>query len=149
MAKKAIAAALLMVTVAWAEMSLAPMLAMHVWHSAHPVQIAMNAAGSQHHHNHVMPAEHDCCPKIHKSETAVAFELVAGSLPCQEEHRCCFAQGPQNPPAPPSASQNSTRQVAAVESVKVSPASIASYTSSPTPVVPAPPPALFSTILRV
>src|SRR5664279_891096 len=94
--KKSIAAALLLATMAWAEISMAPMLLMHNghFHSSHLVAQSMPA-----HHDHMVPG-HSCCPQISPNETADRLNFRAETLPCQDEHRCCFLQGPQNVPAP-------------------------------------------------
>ena len=104
MAKKAIAAVLLLVITAWAEMTLAPMLAMHAGHM-HPGHEAV--ADMPHHAGHHpakskqgAAAEHPCCPKVHKTEPADVLELVSGVPACDDPHSCCFRQGPQSVPAP-------------------------------------------------
>jgi len=96
MLKKSISAALVVVMMAWVEMAMAPMLAMHVLHSHPAHEMAANMAGHDHHH--AMPAEHPCCPKIKKTENAALLQVATSSLPCEDQHRCCFLQGPQNLP---------------------------------------------------
>lgn len=98
MMKKSIAAALLMVITAWAEMALAPMLLMHGGSTHAASEMAMPVAD----HAHAMPAghHHPCCPAIGKAESVAVVEFAAGSSPCDDEHRCCFRQAPQSVPAP-------------------------------------------------
>jgi hypothetical protein len=149
MVKKSIAAALLVVMVAWAEMALAPMLAMHAGH-VHP---AREMAEHMAVHHHVMPAGLPCCPgfsKSSKSEDTAALEFAASGLPCQDEHRCCFRQGPQNVPAPASAANRLSRDVAPAEIAELNPApDAASHVSSATAVAPGPPPGVLGMVLRV
>ena len=143
MVKKSIAATLLVVLVAWAEMALAPMLAMHVWH-VHPAsEMSENMA------RNAMPAGHPCCPRISKTESMVALEFAASSLPCQYQHRCCFSQGPQSVPAPVSAKQGSSQGIAPATIAALSPSLAESRVSPPTAVAPGPPPGLLGMILRV
>ena len=148
MVKKSIAAALLVVMVAWAEMALAPMLAMrdgHV-HAAH--EIAEHSAA----HRHAMPAGHPCCPKIGKTQTedAAPLEFAAGSLPCQDEHRCCFRQGPQSVPAPVSAGHRLSQETAPAETAELSPAHDAeSHVCPATAIALGPSPGVLGMVLRV
>jgi hypothetical protein len=117
MVKKSIAAALLVVMMAWSEMALAPMFVMHAW-VMHPArEMAEHKAA----HHHVMPAGHPCCPGISKAENAAPIEFAASNLPCQDEHRCCFLQGPQNVPAPVSAGHRLSRDVARAEIAELNP----------------------------
>ena len=123
MAKKAIAAFLLVVIAAWAEMTMAPMFAMHAGHmrTGHEMAADMPASVSGHHHpghHHTGPqaaqvrderrqAEHPqamvegrlCCPGLRKMEPVAMLEMVSGSPACNDPHRCCFRQGPQSMPA--------------------------------------------------
>ncbi len=155
MLKKSIAAALLVAIVAWAEMALAPMLAMYAGHAHPAVEIAGPVAA--HHHDHVMPPGHPCCPKVSKTkvsniniEDAIPIEFAASSLPCQDEHRCCFWQGPQSVPAPVSAGRRLGREISTVQIAEVStahdaethvaPASAAAFST---------PLGLFGMVLRV
>ena len=103
MAKKAIAAVLLIVVAAWAEMVMAPMLAMRV----HPLDTSHAAAANKpakqagdHHAEHVRMHGHSCCPGMHGAEPEAAIELTAGAPPCADPHSCCFQQGPQSVPVP-------------------------------------------------
>src|SRR5271167_1364427 len=101
MLKKSIAAALLVAMMAWAEMALAPMLFMHTGHVHAALEMSEPMAAHPAAHHHVMPAGHrlPCCPGIGKTENAALLEFAASSLPCQDDHRCCFQQGPQSMPA--------------------------------------------------
>jgi hypothetical protein len=145
MVKKSIAAVLLVVVVAWAEMAIAPMLAMHVLH-VHPArEMAANMAS----HHDVMPAGHPCCPKISKTENAAPLELTASALPCQDQHRCCLLQGPQNLPVPVNDGQKISQEIALAETVELNPVLAQSHISFTTTVAPGPPPGLFGMVLRV
>ncbi len=148
MFKKSIAAALLMVMAAWAEMALAPMLFMHSGH-VHAREMAEPASGqTAAHHHHAMPAGHPCCPGIGKTENTALREFAAGTLPCQNEHRCCFQQGPQNVPAPVNA--RVLREIAPAVIAEISPDCEAeSHVSPATAVAPGPPPGRFGMVLRV
>ncbi len=148
MFKKSIAAALLVVMVAWAEMALAPMLAMHAGH-VHPArEMAEHVAGQMAAHHHVMPAGHRCCPGLGKTENTAPLEFAASSLPCQDEHRCCFQQGPQSVPAP--ASSRLSREIVPAKIDEFSPAHDAeSHLSPATAVAVGPPPGQFGMVLRV
>jgi hypothetical protein len=117
MVKKSIAAALLVAMVAWAEMALAPMLAMPA-HMLPGIDSVEHAAM----HNHAMPAGHPCCPKIsttNNSEEQAPVEFDSSRLPYQDEHRCCFRQGPQSVPAPVSAQQRLTQATASAETAVI------------------------------
>jgi hypothetical protein len=122
MVKKSIAAALLVAMAAWAEMALAPMLAM----PAHmlpgivtPAIVTEEHAGM---HSHAMPAGHACCPKIgatNNSEEQTPVEFGSSRFPFQDEHRCCFRQGPQSVPAPGSAQQRLSQGTAGAETAEI------------------------------
>lgn len=149
MAKKSIAAALLMVMVAWAEMSLAPMFLMAAGHVQPSHEVAVHKAPGR----HVMPG-HPCCPKISKTEiskTEIAAALVfaASSLPCQDEHRCCFLQGPNNVPAPASAGKKLSREIALADAAEFVPVQAESRVSPMIAGTPGPPPGLLDMVLRV
>lgn len=122
MVKKSIATALLVAIVAWAEMALAPMLAM----PAHmlPAFVTPAIAFIEHAamHDHAMPAGHSCCPKIsapNNSEEQAPVEFGSSRLPFQGEHRCCFRQGPQSVPAPVSAQQKLSQRTASAETGEI------------------------------
>ena len=148
MCKKSIAATLLVVMVAWAEMALAPMLALHVPH-VHPArEMAKSVSGQMAAHHHVMPAGHPCCPRLDKTEDAAPLASAARSLPCQDEHRCCFQQGPQSVPAP--AGARLLPEIAPEEIAGLSPDHDAESDVSPaTAVALGPPPGQFGMVLRV
>jgi len=149
MFKRSLAAALLMVMVAWAEMALAPMLFMpagHV-HAAREMAEPVSEKTVAHHH-HAMPAGHPCCPGIGKTENTAPSEFAAINLPCQNEHRCCFQQGPQNVPAPVNA--RVSREIAPAAITEISPDRDAESHVSPTiALTPGPPPGQFGMVLRV
>jgi hypothetical protein len=143
MVKKSISAALLVVMVAWAEMALAPMLAMHIGHVYPAHDMAANMAA----HHHGMPAGHPCCPKISKTENANLFEFAASSLPCQDEHRCCFLQGPQNLPV--KAGQKLSQEIALAEIAELRSALAESHIFTAKTVAPGSPPGLLGMVVRV
>lgn len=105
MVRKAIAGMLLLAIVAWAEMTLAPMLAMYGRHlhvqSAFPAN-GISQNGPHHHAAPQQATKHPCCPPVRKIEAEDALELVAENSGRQDSHRCCFRQGPQSVPAPAS-----------------------------------------------
>ena len=142
--KKSIAAALLVAMVAWAEMALAPMFLMHAGH-VHPAREVEHMAA----HHYVMPAGHPCCPGVGKTGETAPREFAATSLPCREQHRCCFLQGPQNPPAPVSSRYRLPQEIAAAEIAQRSPARAESHLSPTIAVVPGPAPGLLGMVFRV
>jgi len=152
MLKKSIAAALLVAMVAWAEMAMAPMLAMHAGH-VHPArEMAESVVRQMAAHHHVMPAgHHPCCPGLGKTASDRArLEFAASSMPCQDQHRCCFLQGPQSVPAPASAGDKLSRDVTPAEIAGLIPSSDAKSHASPaTAVAPGPPPGLLDMVFRV
>jgi hypothetical protein len=145
MVKKSIAAALLVAMVAWAEMALAPMFLMHAGHVHAAREVAEHMAA----HDHVMPAGHPCCPGLGKAVETALLDFAATSLPCREQHRCCFLQGPQNPPAPVSSRYRLSQEITAAEIAQLSPAQAESHVSPTTAVVPGPAPGLLGMVLRV
>ena len=145
MVKKSIAAALLVAMVAWAEMALAPMFLMHAGHAHAAREVAEPMAA----HHHVMPSRHPCCPGLGKAVETALLEFAATSLPCQQQHRCCFLQGPQNPPAPISSRYRLSQEIAGAEIAQLSPAQAESHVSPTTAVVPGPGPGLPGMVLRV
>jgi hypothetical protein len=146
MLKKSIAAALLVVMVAWAEMAMAPMFAMHVWHTHAAGEIAEHNAA----HQHAMPAGHPCCPGFGKTGNAVPLEFAASTQPCQDRHRCCFLQGPQNVPAPVSAGRGLSPDPAPAEIAEINPPLDATSHVSPTFAIALTlPPDLLGMVLRV
>lgn len=102
MAKRATAAVLLFSVLVWAEMALAPMLAMHAGHmrASHEMAADMPAEHSAHHTQPQEEMNHPCCPPAHKQTSANTLEFTAGAPPCGDPHSCCFRQGPQSVPAP-------------------------------------------------
>jgi hypothetical protein len=145
MLKRYISAALVVVMMVWAEMAIAPTLVMQVWH-VHPAhEMAANMAG----HHHAMPAGQPCCPKLGKTENAAPLEFAASSLPCQDEHRCCFQQGPQNLPAPVGAGQKISQDISLEKIAELTPAPTRAHISLEPRVTPGSPSELFGMILRV
>ncbi|MFI5102638.1 MAG: hypothetical protein ACHP9V_04605 [Terriglobales bacterium] len=145
MVKKSIAAALLVFIVAWVEMAMAPMLAMVAGHVHPEREMAEHIA-----HHHAMPAGHACCPSptTSKTEDAVLLEFAAGSLPCQDEHRCCFRQGPQSLPAPVSG-QRLSQEIALIEIAELGSDEARSQVFPMAAVTLGPPPGLLGMVLRV
>src|SRR5450432_4090506 len=144
MLKKSISTALVVFMMAWVEIAMAPMLAMHVLH-AHPAhEVAANMAGHDHHH--AMPAEHPCCPKITKTENVAPFDFAASSMPCQDQHRCCFLQGPQNLPTPVNAGQKISQDISLAETAELTPSPALSHVPLLPRVTHASPPDLFGVI---
>jgi cytosine/adenosine deaminase-related metal-dependent hydrolase len=143
MLKKSISAALVVIVMAWAEMAMAPMLAMHVWHE--------HAAHEMAAHHHAMPAELPCCPKIKPGKTAdpALLEFAASSPACQDQHRCCFQQGPQNLPTPVKAGQEFSQDISLEEIAELIPTPTHAQISLDTQVSPGSPPELFGMIFRV
>ncbi len=129
MGKKAIAAVLLLTITAWAEMAMAPMLAMHAGHM-HPgreMAADMPAEHAAHHHaENAQMAEHPCCPALHRAESEAALTLATGAPTCDDPHSCCFRQGPQSVPAPASKIQELAREMVPTSAAKVSPTDEAS-----------------------
>jgi hypothetical protein len=143
MFRKSIAAVLLFGMMAWAEVVLAPMLFMHAGHVHASPAMAEHAA-----HHHAMPADHACCPGIGKPVDRAALELAASEMPCQDEHRCCFRQGPQSVPAPVSTTASS--EIAPAQIAEVVPAPDAtSHISATILVSTGPPPGQLGMVLRV
>jgi hypothetical protein len=146
--KKSIAAALLVAMVAWAEMALAPMLAMpaHILPGINSVEHAVM-------HDHATPAGDPCCPKIsttNKSEEPPWVGFNSSSLPLQDEHRCCFRQGPQSVPAPVSGQQRLSQETASAETAEIMP--VGGKDSRVLPGIQCalgPPPSTMGMILRV
>jgi len=104
MAKKAIAAVMLLATAAWAEMALAPMLAMYAFHAHAGHAVAPETPSQQAAHHHEAStrsgAKHPCCPPVRRVEAEGVLVLAAENSGCQDSHRCCLRQGPQSVPAP-------------------------------------------------
>jgi len=146
MLKKSIASALLVVMVVWAEMALAPMFIMQVWHVNPGREMSDHMAA----HHHTMPPGHPCCPGISKAEQVAAIEFAATTLPCQDEHRCCFRQAPLSVPAPVSAGNRLSQDAAPAQIAELNLVPDAdSCISSSTAIALTPPPSLLGMILRV
>jgi hypothetical protein len=146
MARKFIAALLLLVVAAWAEVLLAPMFTVHAMHT-HPAHDMAQPMEMRH---HTMPATHPCCPGLHKAaQTAPTVEFTAASLPCADQHRCCFRQGPQSAPAPVRASANESREVAAIAARALQPSVCTGPLISVTFASPLPLPPALGMVLRI
>lgn len=122
MAKKAIAAVLLVAMAAWAEMATAPMLAMHTGHMRPGHEMVGEMPPEHHHAEQARMAGHPCCPGVHRAEPEAVFILTAAVPACDDPHSCCFRQGPQSVPAPASAEQRLAREVAPAGAATISPA---------------------------
>lgn len=129
---------------AWAEIMMAPMLAMQIGHSHHSAMAEAVAA-----HHAAMPADHACCPRIGRKENPVLLELAATSQPCHEEHRCCFRQGPQDSPGPASIGHRFSREIVLLEVIELHPDRDKSDFPPVTAVDPGSPPEILSTVFRV
>jgi len=128
MAKKAIAAVLLVTMAAWAEMAMAPMLAMHAGHMrpGHEMAADMPAEYATHHHTeHAQMPGHPCCPGLHRAEPEDVLVLRAGDPACDDPHSCCFRQGPQSVPAPVRDLQKLAREMVPAGAAIVRPAVVA------------------------
>lgn len=159
MAKKATAAVLLLIVTAWAEMTMAPMLAMHAGHMrpGHEMAADMPADHFAHHHSASSQsedaqtnAERPCCPGHHQMEPADVLEVVSGAPACDDPHNCCFRQGPQSMPAPARDAQRLAHEITLAAAVEIIPgpradnsAACSSPSSSPSP------PQVFGMTLRV
>jgi hypothetical protein len=156
MARKAIAAVLLLVIAAWAEMTLAPMLAMHAGHMSpgHEMAADMPMHHAGHHHSSPPPAKstgHPCCPSLHRTAPpAEVLVLVSGSPACDDPHSCCFRQGPQSVPAPIRSLEKSTPDMAPAVITEVSPAlGTARPALRDSALALRPPPDIFGMTLRI
>jgi hypothetical protein len=153
MAKKAIAAVLLVAMLAWAEMAMAPMLAMHAGHMrpGHEMDADMPAEHAAHHHaEHAQMAGHSCCPGLHRAEPEAMLALTATAPACDDPHSCCFRQGPQSVPAPASDVQKLAREMAPVGATTVRPLIEGSRRATDNQVLAfRPPPDAFGMTLRV
>jgi hypothetical protein len=156
MVKKAIAAMLLVTMAAWAEMALAPMLAMHAGHMRPGHEMAADMPHGTHHHaaQHAEPAQMDshrpCCPGLHEAEPAIVLEIASTAPGCDDPHSCCFRQGPQSVPAPVSDVQKMAREMAPATVVEITPVRPAANGAIPDRVLAvSPPPDVFGMTLRV
>jgi hypothetical protein len=149
MVRKSIAAALLFSLMAWAEIMMAPMLAMQIGHS-HPghSDSASAMAETMAAHPAAMPDDHACCPRIGGSENPALLELAATSQPCQEEHRCCFRQGPLDLPSPANTGHRFSREIISLEVAELRPDRGESNFLPATAVNPGSPPGMLGMVLR-
>jgi hypothetical protein len=158
MLRKALAAFLLLVIAAWAEMTMAPMIAMHAGHmrpghemaADMPSNHALPHAGHHHAEHQAMAEGRPCCPVLHKIEPTEALEVASGSPACDDPHSCCFRQGPQSVPAPARDVQKFAREMAPAALVEIIPVRGAGRRSvqDNSPIL-SPPPEVFGMILRV
>ena len=157
MLKKAIASVLLMVVAAWAEMAMAPMLAMHAGHML-PHEMAADIPASHHAHHHAQPpaeqaqgnSHRPCCPALHNAQEAIMLEVASAAPGCDDPHRCCFRQGPQSVPAPAVNAEKLNRDgtpAPAADAMAACPAARWTFTRSLIAV--SPPPNVFGMTLRV
>jgi hypothetical protein len=159
MAKKATAAVLLLVIAAWAEMTMAPMLAMHAGHMVPGHEMAADMPAEHFAHRHFAhqhseyaqtAAERPCCPGVHKMEPAVVLEVVSGTPACDDPHSCCFRQGPQSMPAPTRDVQRLARQMAPAAVVEINPERAAARSAiHSSALILHSPPGVFGMTLRV
>lgn len=117
MARKIISAMLLAAVAIWAEVTLAPLLSVHT-------HAQMAAAEHANHQPAEVPA-HPCCPKAHGSPiTAPPYAITSAAMPCADEHRCCFRQGPQSAPTPASNANQISKKLVTVSWATVTPNSV-------------------------
>ena len=106
---------LLLAMPAWAEIALAPMLAMHAGHMRPGHEMAADMPGHHQHHQDAKAQEAPalpCCPGFHGTPQQTALTLTAATPACDDPHTCCFRQGPQSVPAPVHDVQQSAREIA-------------------------------------
>lgn len=143
---------LLVAMAAWAEMALAPMLAMHAGHMHPGHEMAADMPAHNRHHAEHQRAKAErlpCCPGFHKSQPEAALMVSAGAPACDDPHSCCFRQGPQSVPAPVRNAQKTTSEIA--------PALVAELPACPTTRISfhdsaielSPPADVFGMILRI
>lgn len=151
MARKLIAAFLLLAVSAWAEMTMAPMFAMHSGYMSSGHKMASDAPSAHHHSTpgQEMAAGHACCPALRKSESKPVLELVSGNASCDDPHRCCFRQGPQSVPSPARDLRNLMPDVAPVELARANPVPEASRFTRHTTLQLSPPSEVLGMTLRV
>jgi hypothetical protein len=144
--RKFISALLLLAITAWAEIMLAPLITMPAGHTHPMLAVAMHPGV----HDHATSMAHACCPGLNGSREATPpIEFRASSLPCQDEHRCCFRQVPQGAPVPASARIRIAPEMVSLQIAALKP-ELRSSSAVATPVERGlPPPALFSTVLRI
>lgn len=153
MVRKAIATVLLLAMAVWAEMAMAPMLAMHAGHMrpGHETVADLPASHAGHHHaESTQMDERPCCPGLHKAAPEDMSELAEGTPTCDDPHSCCFRQGPQSVPALASEAQQLTGEMASSDTTTVSltPASAGLVIDSSVLALP-PPPNLYGMTLRI
>ena len=153
MAKKAIAMMLLVAMVAWAEMALAPMLAMHAGHMRPGHEMAADMPAQYGHHAQHQQAKAEglpCCPGFHKVQPEATPMVSARAPACDDPHSCCFRQGPQNVPAQLRDAQKPTRDITPAVLAQSPPACATARVSLPDSVLESSPPAdVFGMILRI
>ena len=146
MVRKSLAGLLILVVGAWAEMVVAPMFSIRVAH-LHPARDMAQAMAA---HDHAMPAAHPCCHGFKGALGAIpTLEFAAAVLPCSDQHRCCFRQGPQSAPAPVRATADDSREIAAINFSSTAP----TIQTAPAASVPVafvlPPLDIFGVVLRI
>ena len=105
---------LLVAIAAWAEMALAPMLAMHAGHMRPGHEMAADMPAHNGHHAQHQQAKAEglpCCPGFHKAQPEATLMVSAGAPACDDPHSCCFRQGPQSVPGPVRDAQKVTRDI--------------------------------------
>jgi len=157
MAKRSIAVVLLVAITAWAEMALAPMLAMSHGHmrprQAVLAEVPASHIGTNHGAHHDMdhaqlPGGLACCPGLHEPQPVATLELVSGAPACDDTHSCCFRQGPQSVPG--GSAPKITREMAPAHFAVVNPERRpATRQGCERRVESPPPPAVFGMVLRV
>jgi len=154
MVRKVIAVVLLVAMGAWAEMALAPMLAMHAGHMrpGHELAADMPANHSHHHseHQQARALALPCCPDPHQAQPEAALIAADGAPACDDPHNCCFRQDPQSVPAPMRDVQKLSREIAPAAVVQLPPArEAAGFAPHDSALELSPPPDVHGMILRV
>jgi len=150
MLRKALASVLLLAIAAWAELALAPMLAMHAGHMLPGHEMAADMPAHHAHHGMSGDAQKPCCPGFHKAQPEAEFVLLSTAPACEDQHSCCFRQGPQSVPAPVRDVQNLTQEIAPVVIAEAAPPRTAPrFAPRDSELSLSPPPDLFGMTLRI
>lgn len=151
MAKKGMAACLLVVIAAWAEMTMAPMFAMHAMRmpSGHKMADAMPGGGHAGHSHGKMAGGLPCCPGMHETQAVEVLAMFSAAPNCDDPHHCCFQQGPQSVPAPARVAREMTSGMALAARLEGSLAPLMRRADPDTSVALSPPVSVFGMTLRV
>jgi hypothetical protein len=153
MAKRSIAGLLVVAMMVWAELTLAPMLAMHAGHmrAGHQIAEEISIPHAAHHHGTPMqtPAKHACCPPVHQAAPEGMLELVADISGCHDPHSCCLRQGPQSIPAPARALRELTQRTPAESTLAIAQVNAEKHTTGDDVIASPPHLHIFGMTLRV